>query len=366
VLDDICTCTFVPTLTDEEEDYSEQYALSPTTDMSAQSNYVQCVTELAAEAESSRLNVSNLGYEDGAGFNCSLFASGQTRVFGKAGDSLRGDNHWLAFAQSFLDAHSDICDMADKAIQRSLADEVTLFDWTSEDPSVTRHFLHQSQQRSVYRGVNEHQMREIIIGVNIHPEVVVSAEGQMLRCILSARNHTQRVALCSLWGYTILRLGGGGQLEDVVQGVVNMQAVVRQLAGCSVGQGMRAAFSHVQGLHVMLERCWGTIIHDIFDTRELVLQGMQYEVDFCGLHPPEHCIVATMPEVVEGINGDPQFAYSPQSMSEGDESEGESEPDSEGPIEIYAQKPLPLKGGSLSNVCGVQSGRDVKRVYGRK
>ena len=324
-----CTC---PSLTDEADQYPEQLALTPPSEiMSASENYERSITDIAQLAESSRLYLPNLGYDDGASFPQSLFAAAETLPFGRSFDSLRGDHNWLNFAEQYLSGHVKLCDFADKQIRRAIDDNATMTDWS---PTSGAHLYHyeQARQRECFRGVTEPEMTEMITGLNSTLATKVIAEGQFVRVMLSARDHSTRMAAFKLWSYAILRLDGASALEEVMNKINGVKFIHSEIAACAVGRSMHAAFKHVTQLHVAMSNAWMYVIDEVFEVRQEVLQGMQYDVAVCGLHPPTHCVTDRVVQksnrlVVSG--GKKSVLTSPPDWESSDDDESESDSDGE-------------------------------------
>jgi hypothetical protein len=363
IVGDSCSCFL---LTGWEETYSEQFASTPSHfEMSAHENLERVVREIACDAESTRLVLPSIGFDDSACFPHSLFAAGNTLPFGKSSDSMSNDDHWLNFAAVYASSNARELSHPHAQIQRNILDGATVFDWSSAADHVWPIRAQQASMSCFYRGVTERQVTDIISGVGFNMDSLVAAEGLFVRCILSASLQPTRLSLVSLWCVVILRLGGSTMLGEVLAHINTIESIGTSIAACGVGTRMQGAFRRSLSQHIQLAKAWGSLVDEVFFVRATILQGMQYDVPMCGLHPPEHCVTNDVGRV-EGVGVEPMganvFAYTPESSDaeEGELSDGEvSEPDSEG--DIVQTNGMPFVGRSDEGKIG-NSDVDVK-VY---
>lgn len=326
VMNEVTGCNCFRSLT--EEDYPEAFALSQSSQTSSMSASVirdQALAEVANSAVGSSQFLSNIGYIS-EGRDKSIFDAGRTPPFGFSFDAARSDAFWMANAISFLAGNVRDCEFVDVAIAKAISDEATVKDWSGFSPEMTFVVDSHKMISAEYRGVDAATMRGVVQGMTSSLSDLLAAEGQMVRCILSASSHRARGSLYFLWSYVIFRLGGASLLERPRKIFDEFNTYMEDAEACGVDQCLLESFRRKQRLSHVLQYQWGRVVEEIFSVRTAFLHGMEYNPKFCGLHPPGECIVEQLSSVIPDVNSDPmddEFSYSPESSSDEESSDDE-------------------------------------------
>jgi len=342
-----CLCLSGVSLMDEDY-YPEALALTPPPfvdddeddddDMSALRNEAEVLAELSRASAKGRATVSSVGFLDGAGWPSSMFDQGQLPVFGGVTDDLTSDKHWLLYGKTFLDSYQPEMSIVILAVKRAIDGDDTVIDWSGEGAYVTT--LVASSLRSVsqfFYGVSENTMYGIITGLERDLRVVIKAEGQMIRCMISASDNETRSTFYAMWVACILRLGGASLLETCQSIFSTIGRLCSEAGECGVNERMRAAYFRASNYNRSLGIRWDMLMEEVFRLRANLLCGTEFDVDFCGMHPPMQCPLGALHSVVpdhmtENVV-DFGFVNSPASSctlasdddEDGDESESEEE-----------------------------------------
>jgi hypothetical protein len=356
----------------EEDYYPEALALTPTStttfDMSASRNERQVLKELEEKCAMSRSAVANIGFMDGAGWPASIFDSAELPVFGGTVYSSASDKHWLMYIKGFVAEHATELSMVYTAVRKAINDEATVIDWSgygqAVDPVVVQHLRATSH---VFKGVTENTMYGIVAGLETDFSVIRDAEGQMVRCILSAATHDVRACLYSVWVACVLRLGCATQL-DYCQTIFNTTATLTaQSNECGVDERMSAAYFRASNHQRLLVMRWDLLIEAMFKLRREWLCDIAYDAAVCGRHPPGLCPLSCARSVIpdprtqcflgrEEVMASPASSCTLGSDSESDdESEEEEDAIQDGDIVPFSDVDTRLDRRGFS-VKGVPSG----------
>jgi hypothetical protein len=287
--DDSCLCLHGPSLMNEDY-YPEALALTPPPDiMSASGNQESVLADLFESAKATWIQLPSLGYQDGAGWPCSMFDAGQTPVFAGTTHDLSSDKHWILYGKAFLDSYQSEMQIALKTINQHIDDNATTIDWSGRGQIISEKFAFALRQASsTFAGVSENTMYNIISGLETDIRTLLAAEGQMIRCLLSVSDHAGRSTFFALWCVCILRLRGASLLESALQVFRCIASMVEDF-DCGVGHTMQEAYFRLSNSNRDLGLRWDMLMSEVFKIRGDLLEGTQYDVKVCGFHPPYEC-----------------------------------------------------------------------------